>query len=84
MGKDKYVVVRDCYCEHYLHEKLNYPREGLKELKLYKDDVVELIEEFQNFIGFYYRVNKDGTVYDISPSNLKPLRLANIEKLTDK
>lgn len=73
MSNSKYIVLRDCFCEHYLHEITNYPREGLKELKLQKGDIVEHIEDFQNFIGFYYRVQKDGVVYDVLPSNLSHL-----------
>jgi len=81
MTNKKYIVTTDCFCEHYLHEKTKYPREGLVELKLYKDDVVLLIRNWQNFYGLYRRVEKDGQIYDIKIDNLKPLREVKIDKL---
>ena len=71
----KYKVIKDCFCEYYLHELLNYPRSGLKELKLCKDDEVELIKEWSNFYGYYLRVKKNDEIYDINPSNLKLIQI---------
>jgi len=70
----KFRVKQDCFCEGYLHEKFNYPREGLVEKKLYKDDMVELKEEWGNFYGSYLRVVKDGKHYDMLPKNLEEVR----------
>lgn len=61
----KYKVLEDCFCEGYLHERLNYPRQGLVEKKLLKDDEVELEYEWSNCYGTYLRVIKDGKTYDI-------------------
>lgn len=73
ISKIKYIVLVDCYCEHYLHEKKNYPRPGLVERKLTKDDIVTFVEKYTNFYGCYYRVEKDGITYDILPHNLKQI-----------
>ena len=70
----KFKVKDDCFCEGYLHEKFNYPREGLVEKKLLKDDDVELKEEWSNFYGSYMRVIKDGKTYDILHKNLQEIR----------
>lgn len=67
----KFEVKEDCFCEGYLHEKINYPREGLVEKKLLKGDTVELKEEWSNFYGSYLRVIKDGIQYDIKHKYLK-------------
>jgi hypothetical protein len=66
----KFKVKVDCFCEGYLHEKLNYPRKGLIEKKLLKDDIVEFKEEWSNFYGSYIRVVKDGKHYDMLRENL--------------
>ena len=70
----KFKVKEDCFCEGYLHEKFNYPREGLIEKKLLKDDEVELKEEWSNFYGSYMRVIKDGKNYDILHKYLQEIR----------
>lgn len=70
----KYRVKENCFCEGYLHERLRYPREGLVEKKLSKDDVVELKEEWFNFYGSYLRVIKDGDHYDIPHKYLEEIR----------
>jgi hypothetical protein len=70
----KFKVKEDCFCEGYLHELLRYPREGLIEKKLYKDDIVELKEEWSNFYGSYLRVLKDGKHYDMFHKNLEEVR----------
>lgn len=61
----KYIVLNDCYCQGYLYELMNYPREGLKEKKLKKGDIVEFVNEWQNFYGTYFRCKKDGITYDL-------------------
>ncbi len=69
-----YKVKIDCFCEGYLHEVTNYPREGLKIKSLFKDDVVELKEQWSNFYGSYFRVIKNGTYYDVLPKNLEEIK----------
>ncbi len=66
-------IIKDCFCEHYLHELTNYPRKGLKEKKLSKGDKVDFIKEWVNFYGRYYTVKKDGIQYDMLPENLKSI-----------
>ena len=66
-----YRVLKDSYCEAYLHEKLHYPRPGLIEKKLTKDEIVELIDVWNNFYGTFYRVKKNDVWYDMLPENLK-------------
>ncbi len=68
-----YKVKIDCFCEGYLHEATNYPREGLKIKALLKDDVVEFKEQWSNFYGSYFRVIKNGTHYDVLPKNLEEI-----------
>ena len=63
-------IIKDCYCEHYLHEITNYPREGLVEKKLQEGDIVNLVKQWNNFYGEYYRVEKDGEEYDIATENI--------------
>lgn len=70
----KFRVKEDCYCEGYLHEATNYPREGLKVKKLSEGEEVELIEEWSNFYGSYLRVEKNGTHYDMLPKNLEEIK----------
>jgi hypothetical protein len=70
----KFRVKVDCFCEGYLHEIMNYPREGLKEKMLLKDDEVELEKEWSNFYGSYLRVIKDGIHYDMLNKNLELIK----------
>jgi len=68
----KVLVTKDCYCEHYLHEKTKYPREGLVEVTFKNGEEVELIREWNNFYGSYYKVKKsDGTTGDLDVTNGK-------------
>lgn len=71
----KYIVLEDCFCEHYIHEITNYPRPGLVELKLFKGEEVILVNEWSNFYGSYIRVKKEGNdqVYDIPPHKLQKI-----------
>lgn len=70
----KYKVKEDCFCEGYLHEICNYPRPGLKEMKLLKDDIVVLDKEWSNFYGSYLRVIKNDNKYDIKHKYLEQIR----------
>lgn len=70
----KFIVKEDCFCEGYLHEKINYPRKGLVEKKLHKGDIVELDKEWCNFYGCYLRVNKDNNYYDMLHKNLEEIK----------
>lgn len=69
------TVAKDCFCEHYIHEITNYPREGLKEKKLLVDEKVVFINHWKNFYGSYirckYKDTSDSEYFDISPENLK-------------
>jgi hypothetical protein len=69
----KYIVINDCCCQHYLHEKSFYPRQGLEEKKLSVGDKVEFVKEWQNLYGAYVRVQKDGITYDLLHKDLKKL-----------
>lgn len=71
---EKYKVKEDCFCEGYLHEVTNYPRPGLVERKLQKDDEVELEKEWSNFYGSYLRVKKDNISYDIPARKLEKIK----------
>ena len=71
--KRKFLVKEDCFCEHYLHEINNYPRDGLKEKKLLKGDMVEFVKEWWNYYGKFIRVEKDGIEYDIIPEKLQEI-----------
>lgn len=66
----KLKVTQDCLCQHYIHEKTKYPREGLVEKKLKKGEIVDFIKEWTNFYGTYWRVEKNDVTYDILPENL--------------
>jgi len=67
----KCIILEDCFCEHYVHEITHYPRPGLVEKKLFKGDIVNFVEEWSNFYGYYCRVEKDGLEYDIPPHKLQ-------------
>lgn len=79
----KYKVKVDCFCEGYLNEITRHWREGIKERKLFKDDIVEFVREWKNLFGMYFTVRKDGVEYDIPPSKLillpadQPKEIAN-------
>lgn len=67
---DALICIKSCFCEHYIHELINYPREDLKELKLEINDVVEYVGEYLNFYGVYLKVKYNGDILYILPSNL--------------
>ena len=69
----KIEITKDCTCEHYLHEILNYPRPGLdklkKNFKIGEQFVVDT--KWSNFYGEDYRVKGDGLYHDVSVNNCK-------------
>ena len=69
----KIEITKDCICEHYLHEIMDYPRTGLEKLK--KDFKVgeqyKVDTKWSNFYGEYYRVKGDGVYHDVSVNNCK-------------
>ena len=69
----KIEITKDCICEHYLHEIMNYPRPGLENIKK-KFKVGEQYEvdvKWDNYYGEYYRVKGDGVYHDVSVNNCK-------------
>jgi hypothetical protein len=72
----KIEITKDCTCEHYLNEIMNYPRPGLdklkKNFKVKEQYVVDT--KWSNFYGEYYRVKGDGLYHDVSVNNCKLLK----------
>jgi hypothetical protein len=72
----KIEITKNCTCEHYLHEILNYPRPGLdkleKKFKVGEQYVVDT--KWSNFYGEYYRVKTNGLYHDVSVNNCKLLK----------
>ena len=72
----KIEITKDCICEHYLHEIMDYTRTGLEKLK--KDFKVgeqyKVDTKWSNFYGEYYRVKGDGLYHDVSVNNCKLLK----------
>lgn len=64
-------ITIDCFCEHYLHEVLHYPRPGLVETKFKKGDILEVEEEWSNMYGRYYKCDVGGRMCDVSVSNAR-------------
>jgi len=58
-----------------LHEITNYPREGLKVQSFAEGEELEVINEWNNFYGRYYRVKTEGPVgfADIKVQNAEVL-----------
>jgi hypothetical protein len=69
----KLKIKRDCFCQRYLHEKRNYPREGLVEMKLSKGDEVGLMSVWSNFYGVFVRVRKGEEYYDVLKEDLEDI-----------
>lgn len=69
----KIEITKDCTCEHYLNEIMNYPRPGLdklkKNFKVKEQYVVDT--KWSNFYGEYYRVKTNGLYHDVSVNNCK-------------
>jgi hypothetical protein len=72
----KIEITKDCTCEHYLNEIMNYPRPGLdklkKNFKVKEQYVVDT--KWSNFYGEYYRVKGDGLYHDVSVNNCKLIK----------
>lgn len=67
----KIEIIKDCFCEHYLHEITKYPRPGLKEKKFQKGQILTLQDKWTNYFGTYFKCkHEDGTV-DIDVNNAK-------------
>jgi hypothetical protein len=64
-------VIKDCFCEAYLHELLRYYRPGLVEKKFKKGEQFDVVEKWQNFYGTYYRIKVDGKSHDIDIDKCK-------------
>lgn len=64
-------VKKECICEHYLHELLRYNRPGLVEKRFKVGEKFDVVKDWENFYGSYYRVNVDGKSHDISKDNCK-------------
>ena len=64
-------VTKECYCEHYLHEMIKYPRVGLVEKKFLPGEKFEVAEKWNNLYGVFYRVEVDGKNHDIDVNNCK-------------
>ena len=69
----KIEITKDCICEHYLHEVMNYPRPGLDNLKKqFKiGEQYDVDTKWSNFYGEYYRVKGNGLFHDVLVSNCK-------------
>jgi hypothetical protein len=67
----KIEVINDCFCEHYLHEATKYPRPGLVEKRFEKGEKHDVVDEWTNFYGSYFRVEVNGKSHDISKFNCK-------------
>jgi len=72
----KIEITKDCICEHYLHEIMNYPRPGLENIKkeFKVGEQYEVDVKWDNFYGEYYRVKGDGFYHDVSVNNCKLLK----------
>lgn len=71
----KLLVTQDCVCQGWMHEHLNFPREGFlvgQEKKLTAGEIVTCVGSWGNNYGSYTRVKKSGDDwnYDIDPANL--------------
>ncbi len=67
-------VTKDCLCEHYVHEILNYPRPGLVEKRFTVGETFDNVKEWSNFYGTYYRVKVGDKYHDISTLNAKIIK----------
>lgn len=69
----KIEITKDCICEHYLHEIMNYPRPGLENIKknFKVGEQYEVDVKWDNYYGEYYRVKGDGLYHDVSVNNCK-------------
>lgn len=63
------VITKDCECERDKHEITKYPRPGLTVQSFKVGEKLELVEEWSNFYGNYYRVRTEKGIADISIDN---------------
>lgn len=66
-------ITKDCLCEHYIYEIMNYPRPELDMLKKYfkVGERYKVDTKWNNVYGEYYRVKSEGLYHDVSTSNCK-------------
>lgn len=62
-------VKEECLCAYYMHEILNYPRKGLIKKVFKVGEQFDVVEDWSNFYGTYYRVKVDGNIHDIEKCN---------------
>jgi len=62
-------IIKDCCCEHDIHEITRYPREGLTVQEFKKDQELEVIDKWSNFYGTYYRCKTGKGHADIAIDN---------------
>ena len=69
----KIEITKDCVCEHYIHEIMNYPRPELDKLKkeFKVGEQYDVDTEWSNFNGRYYRVKGDKFFHDVLVNNCK-------------
>jgi hypothetical protein len=71
----KLKIAQKCICEHFKHERANYPREGHRTVDEPKytfmpGEEVFFVNEWSNFYGTYYRVTREEgrtQTYDLNP-----------------
>ncbi|MFZ1704419.1 MAG: hypothetical protein WAT79_08725 [Saprospiraceae bacterium] len=64
-------VNENCFCEYYLNELTSHWRPGLKEKKLNKGNLVEVVGFTENLYGDFIKVKFEGETYEIKPYYLK-------------
>ena len=69
----KCKILKDCFCEFYLHNKKRYP--NLIERKLHKNDIVTFRREIIEVYGTFILVNDiNNNSYLIDQKNIKFLK----------
>lgn len=62
----KGITKCECSCQQDIHEMIHYPRKNFKaKPKIPANTEVEILKEWSNFCGIYYRVRYNGKEYDI-------------------
>ena len=59
------VLLKDAFCEHYLHELCSHYRCDLCEKKLLKGTEVSFLTYINNLFGTYLRVTDGQQTYDL-------------------
>lgn len=67
----KVIIIKECSCEHDLHEITNYPRPGLTVQKFAVGQELIVEKEWHNWYGKYYRCTTDKCYADIAITNAK-------------